>query len=30
MATIASTHTGLNVIAGEVKFALQRALSAVG
>jgi uncharacterized protein (DUF302 family) len=29
MATIASTHTGLNVIAGEVKFALQRALSAV-
>ena len=29
MATIASTHPGLNVIAGEVKFALQRALSAV-
>jgi uncharacterized protein (DUF302 family) len=29
MATIASTHTGLNVIAGEVRFALQRALSAV-
>jgi uncharacterized protein (DUF302 family) len=30
MATIASTHPGLNVIAGEVKFALQRALSMVG
>jgi uncharacterized protein (DUF302 family) len=29
MATIAATHPGLNVIAGEVKFALQRALSAV-
>jgi uncharacterized protein (DUF302 family) len=29
MATIASTHTGLNVIAGEVKFGLQRALAAV-
>ena len=29
MATIASTHPGLNVIAGEVKFALQRALAAV-
>jgi uncharacterized protein (DUF302 family) len=28
-ATIASTHTGLNVIAGEVKFGLQRALSAI-
>jgi uncharacterized protein (DUF302 family) len=27
MATIASTHPGLNVIAGEVKFGLQRALS---
>jgi uncharacterized protein (DUF302 family) len=30
MATIASTHTGLNVIAGEVRFGLQRALAAVG
>jgi len=30
MATIAATHPGLNVIAGEVKFALQRALSMVG
>ena len=30
MATIAATHPGLNVIAGEVKFALQRALSGVG
>ncbi len=29
MATIASTHTGLNVIAGEVKFGLQRALAAL-
>ena len=29
MATIASTHPGLNVIAGEVKFGLQRALAAV-
>ena len=29
MATIASTHTGLNVIAGEVRFGLQRALAAV-
>jgi len=29
MATIASTHPGLNVLAGEVKFALQRALSAI-
>jgi uncharacterized protein (DUF302 family) len=29
MATIASTHTGLNVIAGELKFGLQRALAAV-
>ena len=27
MATIASTHPGLNVLAGEVKFGLQRALS---
>jgi uncharacterized protein (DUF302 family) len=30
VATIASTHPGLNVIAGEVKFGLQRALAAVG
>jgi uncharacterized protein (DUF302 family) len=30
MATVAATHPGLNVIAGEVKFALQRALSMVG
>jgi uncharacterized protein (DUF302 family) len=30
MATIAATHPGLNVIAGEVKFALQRALTMVG
>jgi uncharacterized protein (DUF302 family) len=30
MATIAATHPGLNVIAGEVKFALQRALTLVG
>jgi uncharacterized protein (DUF302 family) len=29
MATIASTNTGLNVIAGEVKFGLQRALAAI-
>jgi uncharacterized protein (DUF302 family) len=29
MATIASTHPGLNVIAGEVKFGLQRALAAI-
>jgi uncharacterized protein (DUF302 family) len=29
MATIASTHPGLNVIAGEVRFGLQRALAAV-
>ncbi len=29
MATIASTHTGLNVIAGEVTFGLQRALAAL-
>ncbi len=29
MATIASTHPGLNVIAGEVKFGLSRALAAV-
>jgi uncharacterized protein (DUF302 family) len=28
-ATIASTHPGLNVIAGEVRFGLQRALSAI-
>ncbi len=27
MATIASTHPGLNVLAGEVKFGLQRALA---
>ena len=27
MATIASTHPGLNVLAGEVRFGLQRALS---
>jgi uncharacterized protein (DUF302 family) len=30
MSTIASTHPGLNVIAGEVKFGLQRALAAIG
>jgi uncharacterized protein (DUF302 family) len=30
VATIASTHPGLNVIAGEVRFGLQRALAAVG
>ncbi len=30
IATIASTHPGLNVIAGEVKFGLQRALAAIG
>jgi uncharacterized protein (DUF302 family) len=30
VATIASTHAGLNVIAGEVRFGLQRALAAVG
>lgn len=30
LATIASTHPGLNVIAGEVRFGLQRALAAVG
>jgi uncharacterized protein (DUF302 family) len=29
MATIASTNTGLNVIAGEVKFGLQRVLAAI-
>jgi len=29
VATIAATHPGLNVIAGEVKFGLQRALAAV-
>jgi uncharacterized protein (DUF302 family) len=29
VATIASTHPGLNVIASEVKFGLQRALAAV-
>jgi uncharacterized protein (DUF302 family) len=30
MATIASTHPGLNVLAGEVRFGLQRALAALG
>jgi uncharacterized protein (DUF302 family) len=29
VATIASTHPGLNVIAGEVRFGLQRALAAI-
>ncbi len=29
MATIASTHPGLNVLAGEVRFGLQRALAAL-